>query len=368
MAKGIIGKPLSSFIDKMKVMFLPEEGSVVYRYIAIIAFLFIAVIGMKMTAYMINILVISLILTMLALPTLVRLKKRGIPDIVSVSLITGLALVFILVLAALTIFSFSTLVADLPFYQAELNQRIAEITGILSRYGLSGDLVSASSINLQTVTQMALSSLMGIGDMLLYIFFIAVTTFFMLLEAPQIIERGKALLGSRKEKFVHVSRMSRYMIEFVIVRTQANLVHGALFGGILWIMGVHAALLWGILTFILSYIPYIGLILAALPAIFFAWLQFGLWGAAAVIALVCILNLIVENPVFSYFASRKFEIPALLVIISVIFWGWVLGIAGMVFAVPITLIVLIAIQCVDDLAWINTLLGVDTIFGVETEE
>ncbi len=59
-------------------------------------------------------------------------------------------------------------------------------------------------------------------------------------------------------------------------------------------MGVHAAVLWGILTFMLSYIPYIGLIIAAIPAIFFAWLQFGIWGAVAVIALVCILNLVIE--------------------------------------------------------------------------
>lgn len=127
-------------------------------------------------------------------------------------------------------------------------------------------------------------------------------------------------------------------------------------------MGVHSALLWGILTFILSYIPYIGLIIAAIPAIFFAWLQFGLWGAVAVIGIVGALNLVVENPVFSYFASRKFEIPALVVILSVIIWGWLLGIAGMVFAVPISLMVLILIQMSGDLRWINTVLGVDHLF------
>ncbi len=122
--------------------------------------------------------------------------------------------------------------------------------------------------------------------------------------------------------------MSGFVIDFIVVRTETNLVHGLLFGGILAIMGVHAAILWGILTFILGYIPYFGLVIAAIPAIFFAWLQFGFWGAVAVIALVCILNLIVENPVFSWLAARKFEIPALVVILSVIFWGWLLGIAG----------------------------------------
>jgi predicted PurR-regulated permease PerM len=156
--------------------------------------------------------------------------------------------------------------------------------------------------------------------------------------------------------------MGRYMIDFVVVRTETNLIHGILFGGFLWFLGVHAAILWGILTFLLGYIPYIGLFISAIPAIFFAWLQFGWWGAAVVIAAICILNLIVENPVYSHLASRKFDMPALLVILSVIFWGWLLGIFGMVFAVPITLIIIILIQNDEELRWVNTLLGVDQLF------
>ena len=78
--------------------------------------------------------------------------------------------------------------------------------------------------------------------------------------------------------------------------------------------------------------------------------------------LVVVLNLIVENPIFSYLASRKFEMPALVVILSVIFWGWLLGIAGMLFAVPITLMALVFIQCCDDLRWLNELLGVSQLF------
>ena len=156
--------------------------------------------------------------------------------------------------------------------------------------------------------------------------------------------------------------MSGFVVGFIVVRTETNLVHGLLFGGVLAIMGVHAAILWGILTFILGYIPYFGLIIAAIPAIFFAWLQFGLWGAVAVIALVCILNLIVENPVFSWLAARKFENPALVVILSVIFWGWLLGLAGMLFAVPFTLMVVTIFHFSDELIWINTLLGVGDLF------
>jgi predicted PurR-regulated permease PerM len=337
------------------------------RSLILIAVFFFLIIALKMTAYMVTIVVISLILTMIAYPALMYLKRKGMKDIVSVTLITVVALLLIGLLVGLTIVSFGVFVKDLPLYQAEFNQRISEITGLLSSYGIESGVFSIASLNLQSIVSTVLSSLMSIGDLFLYLFFIGVTTFFMLLEAPHIVHRVESMFRDKPEKLTHLSAMSRYTIEFVVVRTETNLVHGALFGGILWIMGVHAAVLWGILTFMLSYIPYIGLIIAAIPAIFFAWLQFGIWGAVAVIALVCILNLVIENPVFSYFASRKFEIPALLVILSVIFWGWVLGIAGMVFAVPITLLILILVQCSDDLKWVNVLLGVDRLFADESE-
>jgi len=343
-------------------MLLPAEGSKIYRYLILIAIFFIVVIGLKMTAYIFTIVIISLILTLLGIPVMDRLRRKGLPDILSVTILTVLAIFLILLLVGLTVYSFGVLSSDLPLYQTELNARLAEITGFLNSYGIDAGAVAPPSVNLESIIGIVLSSVMSLGDLALYLFFIAVTTFFMLLEAPHLADRAKKLFGTGSEKIARLSRMSHYMIDFVVVRTETNLVHGVLFGGTLYVMGVHAALLWGILTFVLSYIPYIGLIIAAIPAIFFAWLQFGLWGALSVVALVCVLNLVVENPVFSYFASRTFEIPALLVIISVIFWGWLFGIAGMVFAVPITLMILILIQCSDELSWVNVLLGVDRLF------
>ena len=343
-------------------MTFPSGHRGISRAFILLVFCFLLVIALKMTAYLVTILVVSLVLGMLALPLVDRLRKRGIPDVLAVSAVTGIALFLLVILAALTVFGFSTLMRDLPLYQVELNLRIAEIEGTLSGYGLSGLLVTAPAPDLKYVVDLVISSAISVGDLVLYLFFIGVTTFFLLLELPRLPARLNRIPAFRGEKLSELTRMSRYMIGFVIVRTETNAVHGLLFGSTLFLMGVHAALLWGVLTFVLGYIPYIGLILAAIPAIFFAWLQFGWWGAAAVIALVCILNLVVENPGFSYFAARKFRIPALVVILSVIIWGWILGIAGMVFAVPITLGILVLFQCSDELAWVNTLLGVDQLF------
>jgi predicted PurR-regulated permease PerM len=218
------------------------------------------------------------------------------------------------------------------------------------------------------LSSIGISSAMSIMDAVMFLFFVGVLTFFMLLEAPHMAAHLEGHLGKESHTIQNLSRMTGYVTDFIVVRTETNFIHGVLFGGFLGLIGVHGAILWGVLTFLLGYIPYFGLLIAAVPALFFAWLQFGIPGAVAVIVAICILNLVVENPVLSYLTARKFEMPALLVLISVIFWGWLLGLVGMLFAVPFTLLFLLVIQISDELRWINVALGVDHLFSKQDAE
>jgi len=340
--------------------FFPRRVSTILLLTALV----FLIIGIEAIGYIITIIAVSVILAMIVYPPTQALRSRGLPEVVAVGVVTVVAGFAVLLICYLVFFSFETLIADLPLYQRELTVRLSEILTLLDRYGIETGSLSPSSVNLQGFVGFLSSSAISIADLLLYLFFIAVTTVFMLFEAPRMPGRVRKVMKS-DETVEAFSRMSRFLVNFVIVRTEVNLVHGFLFGAFLWVMGVHAAVLWGVLTFLLSYIPYIGLVIAALPAIFFAWLQFGIWGAIAVIAAVAILNALVENPIFAHFASRRFDIPALVVILSVIFWGWALGVAGMIFAVPLTLIVLMVAQSSDDWAWVNTILGVDHLFTGE---
>ena len=325
--------------------------------------LFVAIIyGVRLTAPVITIVMVSAVLALLLYPATVWLRRKGLPPVGAVSMVTLIALVCIALVLYLTISSFDTILRDLPQYQQDLQLRLADITVFLSLHGMSlADLVP-QTISIANNIPTVISAVTDMGQDLMDLFFVGVTTFFMLLEAPAMINRVSSALADQREKLSTLGRMSGFVVDFIVVRTETNLVHGVLFGGVLAVMGVHAAILWGILTFVLGYIPYLGLILAAIPAIFFAWLQFGIWGAVAVIAVVCFLNLIVENPVFSYLAARRFEIPALVVILSVIFWGWLLGFAGMLFSVPFTLLVATLFEFSDELCWINQLLGLDHLF------
>jgi AI-2 transport protein TqsA len=315
-----------------------------------------------MTASIITIFLLALILTLLALPSLFWLKKKGLSDFHAVLVLTTVVTLVILGVIFITFLSFHTLLLDLPQYQTELNARLQEISAILSSRGISSIASGEPTINLSSFLSVGLMGAVSLVDGMMFLFFVGVTTFFMLLDAPNISARLEQRFGKDSEIMQQLSRMTGYVIDFIVVRTETNIVHGLLFGGFLGMMGVHGAILWGVLTFVLGYIPYFGLIIASVPAIFFAWIQFGIPGAAAVIAAVCVLNLIVENPVYSYLAARKFEMPALIVILSVIFWGWLLGLVGMLVSIPVTLMILMIFQVCDELRWINEVLGVSHLF------
>ena len=346
---------------------IPGNLSRAERALVVIALFFIVVLAIKAAEYIVSLFLVSLVLALLAFPALQWLKARGFSDLSATLLITVLSCLAILAIAILTAFSFSTLVSDIPQYQTELNARLAEISGILAAHGIAGP-ASQLSFSIADVVTMGLSGAMSIADALVFLFFVGATTFFLLLEAPRLLLRLEGSLGKDSATLRNLSRMTGYVIDFMVVRTETNFIHGVLFGGFLGLLGVHGAILWGTLTFLLGYIPYFGLVLAALPALFFAWLQFGLPGVAAVIAAVCILNLIVENPVYSYLAARKFEIPPLVVLLSVIFWGWLLGLAGMLFAIPFTLLLFLAFEDSGDLRWINGIVGAGHLFVEDDRE
>jgi predicted PurR-regulated permease PerM len=319
-------------------------------------------IAVKTVSFIVTLFLMSIILTMLTLPATTWLKNKGLSDFQATLTITLAAILIVLGFVFFTLLSFNSLVADLPRYQSELDARLHDITALLSLYGITLMSDGASSIKIGDIMQYGISGLVSAAEAVEFIFFVGVTTFFMLLEIPHMASRLKGWYPVDSEVVRQLNLMIGYVIDFIVVRTETNFIHGALFGGFLGIMGVHGAILWGVLTFLLGYIPYFGLIIAAVPAVFFAWLQFGIPGAIGVIVAVAVLNLFVENPIYSFLAARKFEMPALLVIISVIFWGWLLGLAGMLFSIPFTLLQLLVFELSDELRWINVALGVHHLF------
>lgn len=351
--------------DNMKTF--ENVNNLLYPLLSI-ALIFIILIGMKTTAYLINILLISLILTLLGIPILKRLNRAGLSDALSVAIIIGLYIVCIVVFIFLVYESVYVFISRLPLYESLLSERLSELIGLLGGFGITGDMIgSFLKPDWNEISNILLGVVTGGSMLAMNLFFILVITCFALLEVRKMPARLVRVYGDDSGKIENVRKIISNIIKWLVVKTKTNVVLGVSFGGLLYALGIDMAIFWALMAIILSYVPYVGLIIVAVPAIFLAWLQLGLWGAAVVIIGICIINAVVENFVFSKFAADSFRIPPLIVIVTLILWSWILGPVGLFLSVPFTVIIIALIQGNEDTRWIADLLGFDDP-GVEGEE
>jgi len=143
------------------------------------------------------------------------------------------------------------------------------------------------------------------------------------------------------------------------IKTLISLGTGILAGIWLMAMGVSYAILWGMLAFFLNYIPNIGSIIAAIPAVILALIQFGIIKAAVVGVGYLVINTLMGSVIEPRFMGKELGLSTLVVFLSLLFWGWVLGPIGMLLSVPLTMMAKIALDNREETRWIAILLGPD---------
>lgn len=178
---------------------------------------------------------------------------------------------------------------------------------------------------------------------------------FMLGEAPLFYRNLHRLPNSSRGK-ENVVRALQGIQRYLLIKSIASFFTGMLAWGLCSAVGVPFAFLWGVVAWVLNYIPTIGSIVAAVPPILLA-LLFGGWGDAAVVGLGYLgINMAIGNGIEPLFLGKQFGIATTVVVLSVIFWGWVLGPCGMFLAVPISVLIKLALENSRDLSWLATML------------
>jgi predicted PurR-regulated permease PerM len=130
------------------------------------------------------------------------------------------------------------------------------------------------------------------------------------------------------------------------------------------VLGVDHFLLWSVLAFLLNYIPNIGSMIAAVPAVLLALVQLGAPTAGLVALGYVLSNAIMGNVIEPKYMGRGLGLSTLVVFLSLIFWGWLLGTVGMLLSVPLTMIVKIALESSQDTRWVALLLASDDEDGL----
>lgn len=224
-----------------------------------------------------------------------------------------------------------------------------------STFSLSSLLDAKTIINWTSQVTLELTNLMT--QMVL----ILVLVIFMLLEASRLPDKILAAFEGGFEKdgknMKKLEEIGRKMWDYTVIKGWISLATGAATWIFLWFMNVEYALLWGILIFVLNFIPNVGPIIASVPPILLAGFDLGFMPMCWVILGLIAINFVIGYGVEPYFLGDGLGISALVVLLSLIFWGWLLGLVGMFLSAPLTMIVKLVLQESEQTFWIAALLS-----------
>jgi predicted PurR-regulated permease PerM len=195
-----------------------------------------------------------------------------------------------------------------------------------------------------------------LGNFVATAIFMVVTIIFALIEAPKLRTTLQQSLGQNHLLVVRSAEFSQSVVRYFGLRTLVNLITGSLVAVMLWVLGIDFALLWGVLTFFLSYVPYLGIFLATLPSVLLAWAQYGVGMAVVVIIGVIIINGVAENLVAPKLIGQGLKVSPLVVFLSFMLWSWILGPLGMFLSMPLTVILMFLLDSFDSTRWVADLM------------
>ena len=258
-------------------------------------------------------------------------------------------------LLGVSIENFSRTVLSL---QAAFDARIATFADFLSKKGIMlPDKSVLSHLNPESVMSLVAGLFSGLSSVFSNIVLILLTVTFILLEASGFPDKLRRALGKPDASFSSIIKFGDDLKHYLIIKTAINLVFGVLIWLWLTILGVEFAVLWGLLAFLLHYIPNIGSILSAIPAVLLVLIVDGPGRAALVIGGYAAIGFVLGNVVEPQVMGRGLGLSTLVVFLSLVFWGSLFGLFGMVLSVPMTMILKLAFESNENTRWLAVLLG-----------
>ena len=339
-------------------MQIDPEHSPSARILVISAAFIIVVAGMRAAESLLVPFLLSVFIAVICGPVLFWMQRRGVSLVVAMLLMIAGIIGMAMLIAALVGSSVDDFSRNIPEYQARLNSQTAGLVTWLAGVGVPvpPDLL-ADQLDPGKAMKLIAGVLKGFTGALTNTFLILLTVIFILLEASSFPKKLRSVLDNPDTSMKGFQHFSENVKQYVVIKTASSLVTGGLVAIWLIVLGVDYPLLWGLLAFMLNYVPSIGSIIAAVPAVLLALIQLGPGVAMLTVAGYAVVNVVIGSIIEPRFMGKRLGLSALVVFLSLVFWGWVLGPVGMLLSVPLSMTVKIALDNNDDTRWIAVLLG-----------
>ncbi len=317
----------------------------------------IVIIGMKLGAAVVAPVILAFVVTVAISPFMEWLRRKGLSTTtayVVTLVVTALAGLFIIIALSASLASFAL---GLPEYADEMQPFWDSAVKFFDKLGIDLEsLFSLKEVDPKAVVDAVVTIVGSLTDLLSALGLVALIAAFMLIESTSIPRKIKAGMAGRA--LGAVSQLTTELRQFVKVTALLGAVAAILETVLLLALGVPNAILWGILSFFFSFIPYVGFLLALIPPTLLALVTGGWAPALIVLVGYVIINTVSDNIVKPHMMGSETDLSALAVFLSLVLWGWVLGPLGALLAVPVTLIVKrLILDVYPEWQWAAVLLG-----------
>jgi AI-2 transport protein TqsA len=330
---------------------LPPLG----RLLVMAASAIIILAGMKAAAEIVAPTLFAIFHAILVSPLLHNLERRGLSTSRALALLAISAIAIGAGIIALIYFSISRVFSPSPSIS---NATIATTQSSLTGLGINAtSLQPATILSDKFAVQATVAILQAVGGFTIQLILLVALFVFFLLALPRLRSHDLAEYAASHPISGPLLAIRKEIIDFVVIRTKVNFFTAIPAVIFLFVAGIDFAFLWGVLLFVFSFIPYIGFALATIPPAILGWLEYGPIGAIAVVAVFLVINFVAEYVLFPRYAGRGLNLPPYVVLLSVVFWGWLLGALGALIAVPITLLLRLLLSNFTEAHWLVDLLG-----------
>lgn len=295
--------------------------------------------GIRASAGVLNPILMAGFLALLLQPFVRRLRQFGVAGGAAVGLVVFALVIFGLTLVGFVGVSLRQVALEIPGYTAQLESLSTSLTTMLEARGIDAAAYVQSALRGpqlgRTVLNLTGAVASAFGNMVLTLFIFA----FMLGGMWEMERRASLRARDHSPLAAQFLAFSDTLRGYMGVRAVLGLVAALLDYVVLLALGVEHALLWGVLSFLLSFVPNIGFTLSMLPPMLLALLGGGWVDALIVFVAYQVINTVIDNVIGPRFVGKQMNISALVSFLSVIFWTWLLGPTGAILAVPLTVLV-----------------------------
>lgn len=305
----------------------------------------IILVGIKIAAEIIVPFILALFIAIILNPMIRRLERVRVPCVMAIVLVISVVVCFVVLLLAYLGTTLNELTRTLPQYRSSLISPLQTLEPWLQRAGISVSVDElVKYIDPNAAMTLVTSLITQLSNAMTSIFLLLLTVVFMLTEVPQLPIKLQQLMSRPAEGMGAIQRALDSVSRYLVLKTAISLVTGLVVWMMLAMLDVRFAFVWALLAFSLNYIPNIGSVLAAIPPVAQVLVFSGLYEALLVVAGYLAINLVFGNIIEPRMMGRGLGLSTLVVFLSLIFWGWLLGPVGMLLSVPLTIAVKIALE------------------------